>query len=306
MTASAPLVSIGLPVYNGGAFLAQTVDSILSQTFSDFELIISDNASTDGSREIGEAYARKDSRVQVVKSEVNCGASWNYKRVFELARGQYFRWNSADDLVAPDFLACCVEALDQNPGAILCYPKTTLIGSSGETLELYEDNLNLQDVSPVERYKEAVRRIGLTNVIYGLMRTDVLRRTRLMGAFPGADLVFVAELALFGKFYEIDRRLFFRRMHSGAHSNMEGMQGIQEFFDPRAKGKTFVPALKQHAEFLRSVAWGPLRFHEKLYLFVFILRNMISDRDYLIQEACYAVLHHRTPPRRAYRFRRSI
>src|SRR5688572_10868700 len=98
-----PRVSIGLPVYNGENYLAEAIDSILAQTFEDFELIISDNASTDRTQEICEAYAAKDGRIRYYRSEVNKGSAWNFNRVFELARGEYFKWAAHDDYIAPEY-----------------------------------------------------------------------------------------------------------------------------------------------------------------------------------------------------------
>ncbi|MDH4185506.1 MAG: glycosyltransferase [Nitrospira sp.] len=285
MSASVPLISVGLPVYNGEGFLAQTLDSILSQTLTDFELIISDNGSVDGSRAIAESYARRDGRVQVVQSDINRGAAWNYKRVLDLARGPYFRWAPADDLFAPESLACCVEVLDQHPEAILCYPKTTLIDAHGGTIRPYDDNLDLRQASPVDRYKAVIKQLGLTNVIYGLMRTDVLRQTRLIGNFPGADLIFVAELSLFGQFHEIDRPLFFRRMHEGASSSIRSEQGVQAFMDPQVRRKRRFARRWYHlVENMRSVLHGPIKTSERVRLLFFLLRAMIASRDELLNE----------------------
>jgi Glycosyl transferase family 2 len=285
MTERVPLVSIGLPVYNGEGFLSQTLDSILSQTFTDFELIISDNASVDGSNAIADSYARRDNRIRVVRNECNRGAAWNYKHVLDLARGRYFRWAPADDLFAPESLACCVQVLDQHPEAVLCYPKTMLIDAQGQALQPYEDNLDLRHASPVGRYKAAVKQIGLTNVIYGLMRTSVLRQTRLIRSFPGADVVFVTELALFGQFHEIDQRLFFRRMHPGASSSIQSLEGIQAFMDPKiVRKKTFARMWRYLFESMHALLHAPLTVRERVRLLLFLVREMIASRDQYLQE----------------------
>src|SRR2546428_8185883 len=122
-----PRVSIGLGVYNGQVFLNQTLDSILAQTFDDFELIISDNASTDGTEEICREYAARDGRIRYSRNATNIGSNGNFKRVFQLATGEYFRWSAADDLFAPTSLQECVNVLDDHPKVVLCYPRTILI-----------------------------------------------------------------------------------------------------------------------------------------------------------------------------------
>src|SRR2546426_6424374 len=120
-------VSIGLPVFNCDPLLRQAVDSLLTQTYSDFELVISDNASTDGTEAICREYAAKDHRVRYYRGERNRGAVWNWNRVFELSGGEYFKWAAHDDLCAPDYVERCVEVLDRDPSVVLCYAETVLI-----------------------------------------------------------------------------------------------------------------------------------------------------------------------------------
>src|SRR5262245_12741967 len=134
-----PRVTIGMPVYNGQAYLAHAIESVLGQSFSDLELIISDNGSTDETRAIAEEYAARDDRVRYLRSDTNRGAAWNYRRAFDVARGEYFRWAPADDWFAPDSVAVCVAALDANSDAVLCYPKTSLVDANGTLLRVYDD-----------------------------------------------------------------------------------------------------------------------------------------------------------------------
>src|SRR5262245_56581544 len=122
MKRAIPLVGIGLPVYNGERFLRQTLDSILAQTFKEFELIISDNSSTDKTEEICLEYSRRDARIRYIRQEINLGASRNYNLVFEMTAGKYFRWAAADDLFSADSLEICVATLEKYPEAVLCYP----------------------------------------------------------------------------------------------------------------------------------------------------------------------------------------
>src|SRR5207244_10480282 len=111
-TSKMPRVSIGVPVYNGERYIAETLDSLLAQTFEDFELIISDNASHDRTEGICRAYAAKDSRIRYVRNSTNLGAARNYRLAVELSSGEYFRWANCDDLFAPTSLSRCVEVLD--------------------------------------------------------------------------------------------------------------------------------------------------------------------------------------------------
>src|SRR6266568_1753449 len=116
MTLSArPRLSIGLPVYNGDAFLAESLEALLGQTFENFELIISDNASTDGTADICRSYAKQDSRINYIRQPRNIGCARNYNFLVEQARGELFKAAAHDDLYARDLLRLCVEALDENP-----------------------------------------------------------------------------------------------------------------------------------------------------------------------------------------------
>src|SRR5215471_14790269 len=126
-----PLVSVGLFVYNGERFLEETLLSILKQTFTDFELIVSDNASTDRTSEIAKAYAERDDRIRYYRSEKNMGAGWNVRRVYELATGKYFKQAAVDDLLAPDFLRQCIEVLESDPTYVLAHSKIKVIGEGG-------------------------------------------------------------------------------------------------------------------------------------------------------------------------------
>ena len=111
----APRLSIGLPVYNGENYLAESLDALLGQSFEDFELIISDNASTDGTAAISRRYERLDSRVRYVRQPRNVGLAPNHNIVVEQARGELFKWASHDDVYGRELLERCVVALDENP-----------------------------------------------------------------------------------------------------------------------------------------------------------------------------------------------
>ena len=279
MSFSGPKVSIGLPVYNGERFLAEAIESTLAQTFTDFELIISDNGSTDRTQDICSRYAAQDARVRYVRSETNRGVSWNYRRAFETARGQYFRWAPADDKFHPESLGHCVAVLDAHQEVVLCYPQTFLINEAGEVIGRYEDDLDFRSPEVTQRFYDALCRNRLVNAHYGLVRAQALRCTVIMGGFPGADVTLLAELSLYGKFWEIHRPLFYRRMHGASSTSLTTMESVQEFFDPKKKGKLFLylwTHLFQHAAAVRR---APLTLAKKATLFGVLLRWMIGSRN---------------------------
>ena len=263
---SRPRVSVGLPVYNGGRYLVESIGSLLDQTFQDFELIISDNGSTDETRTICEGFAAQDPRIRYIRHEINRGASWNFNIVFELARAPYFKWASHDDLHAPTFLERCVHTMDTSDGdVILCYPKTIEIDADGREVGGFEDQLDLRSDDPADRFKQLLRRYRLSNPIFGLLRTDMVRSTRLLSAYPSSDLVLFAELALRGKFVEIPERLFLRRIHPGrsVESN-KTMEEVAIWFDPNNAGRRIYPRTKLLIEHARAVALSPISLTKKL------------------------------------------
>src|ERR1043165_2318071 len=119
-----PRVSVGMPVYNGERFLRQAVESILGQTFRDFELIISDNGSTDATQQLCEEFAAADSRVRYIRHDKNRGAIFNWAHVVDAARAPYFKWASANDISAPRLLELCVQCLDTQPAVVVAYGPT--------------------------------------------------------------------------------------------------------------------------------------------------------------------------------------
>ena len=284
-----PTVSIGMPVYNGARFLPESLETILRQTYTDFELIISDNASTDNTEEICRRFASLDTRVHYHRMETNLGAAANYRQVFELARGHYFRWAPADDLFAPDSVECCVRTLDDHPEAVLCYPKTVLINENGGVIRPYDDDLHLPFPDAVERFRRAKKQIGLVNVLYGLIRASTLRQTSLMGHYSGADMVFVLELSLYGQFIEIPHPLFFRRIHPAAMSSKKSVEGDQEFFDPKTKGRLFMRSWRHHFEEGTAILRSPLKWKDKGRLMYVVGRSGIISRQELLKELIWVI-----------------
>ncbi len=287
----APKVTVAIPVYNGETYLAHTIESVLGQTYRDLELVISDNGSTDRTHAIASEYAARDARVRVVRSEQNRGAAWNYRRSFELARGEYFRWAPADDYFAPDSVAVCVAALDANPDAVLCYPKTDLVDAGGTVLRSYDDNLDLRSPDPAERFGRALVQIGLVNVIYGLMRTQALGKTRLMGTWVGADEVLVFELALQGKFLELAASRFYRRIHEKAFSQMKATGDKQAFFDPRSRGRFSLRLWQHYRQCLLGILHAPIAPAHKSRAIGVLARSAVAVRRDLWREAVSGTRH---------------
>jgi glycosyltransferase involved in cell wall biosynthesis len=272
-----PRVSIGLPVYNGERYIVEALDSIVSQTFADFELVISDNASTDGTARICEEYASRDGRIAFHRNETNRGAAWNYNRVFALSRGEYFKWASHDDRCAPTFLERCVAALDANPEVVIGYPRSTVIDAAGDTIEMEEDDLPLASRDVVRRFAGCLNPMKLChNVIFGLMRRSVLAGTQLIGTYLASDRCLVAELSLHGPFEEIPERLFYRRKHS---ANIGVALKDLQFYRPGMRKRFVMPEWRLFGKFMRLVRKSRLPAGEKVRLHAAVLRWAAGNRE---------------------------
>jgi glycosyltransferase involved in cell wall biosynthesis len=207
------LVTIGLPVYNGEQFLAAAIDSFLGQSYGHFELIISDNASTDRTQELCRQYAAVDSRIRYFRNELNIGPRRNFNGLVAHARGDYFKWAAHDDVYAPDFLKKCVQALDNDGSAALSYTRVLLIDAEGAPLANRRYPLDTSRTRPYQRFAETLWIDLGSPAIFGVIRLNVLLKTPLMGYTHAADQVLLGELALRGPFIEIPEELHLHREH---------------------------------------------------------------------------------------------
>jgi glycosyltransferase involved in cell wall biosynthesis len=297
-----PRLSLGMPVYNGEQFLKETLDSILNQTFEDFELIISDNASTDNTEEICREYAAKDRRIRYYRNQQNLGAAPNYNRVFQLSKGDYFKWTAHDDLLVSEYLERCVEVLDRMPSFVLCYPRVVFIDREGKEIRKSSSNLlQLSSPRPHERFKQyqelffhkscfrnkasrsednkiPTEQIELDSKIakqhpggdrwlpiFGVIRSSVLKTTPLIASYVNSDAILLGELALLGKFYEVPEYLFLYRDYpqaSGRRHN--GYYEYNVWFDPANRDKIVVPLWRWFVEYLISIQRVQLNCYEKI------------------------------------------
>jgi glycosyltransferase involved in cell wall biosynthesis len=222
-----------MPVYNGERFVDQALSSIRGQTFVDFRLVVSDNASTDATREIVREHARVDDRVLLLESRENRGAAWNYNNALGHCSSPFFKWAAADDELAPTCLERSMQALAEHPEAVLAYPHTRMIGEDGSVLGDMADGLAIASSSSLRRLWHVVRVMVWGNTIFSLVRTDALRMTRLHGNYASADYVLLAELSLLGQFVEIPEPLFLRRVHGGMSRQANLTAGeVAAWFDP--------------------------------------------------------------------------
>jgi len=280
-----PLVTIGLPVYNSEKYLEQSLKSLLAQTYSDFVLIISDNASTDGTPLICKRYADADGRVKYFRNDTNIGNPRNFNRVAALTTTRYLKWSTSDDFWEPTFLERSLDIMEHDPAVALCYPQAVLVDAEGRNPTPYDDVLHLMQENPADRFIALVENIKLAHQHLGLIRMSHLRRTHLLGVHAGSDINLLAELTLYGKFFELPHRLFFRRFHKDSGSWKRGnAEHDAKYYHAAGKGHGRLRLWRTHVGFLSAVHTSPLPLQSKAKLYRYLLRRMRWDRGALLRE----------------------
>lgn len=279
-----PRVSIGIPVRNGRPFLQEALNSLLAQTYPDFELIISDNASTDETEAICRTFAAKDARIRYYRNNENLGLGRNFNRVFELSTGEYFKWAAADDLCRPNYLARCLQVLDTDPTVVLAYSKTQFIDENGNFLKRKDPGWDLRSEATHERLRYVIYAGHWVNATSGLIRRNALLRTRLMPTYPGGDYRLLGELSLIGKFFEVPECLFLRRLHPGASSqNTTNLKWMAECY--RSAGRRLsLSCWSLSLDHFVTIMRSPLTAGQKTSLILSLLHRMSWERQRLSQE----------------------
>jgi glycosyltransferase involved in cell wall biosynthesis len=294
---STPLVSVGLFVYNGERYLREAVESVLNQTLTDFELIISDNASTDRTSEIAEVYAERDDRVRYYRSEKNIGPGRNMCRVYELATGTYFKWSAADDVLEPEFLRRCVEILKRDHDCVLAYTKTTEVDQNGTFIKNYVTPVKADSNDPVARFREMILTDHNCYQIFGMMRMSALHQLPPQGIYVNGDRVLLARMSLLGRFHEIPEPLFISRRHTGQSverlpvrlitprfrlTKRYGTLPCTEWWDPAKSRSITFPEFRQLLEYFLSIYRAPLDTRQKLRCYSSLLSWIEMRFNYLL------------------------
>jgi glycosyltransferase involved in cell wall biosynthesis len=245
-----PRLSIGLPVYNGANYLAESLDALLGQTFEDYELIISDNASTDDTADICHRFMQQDSRISYYRQPRNVGLAPNHNFCVEKARAPLFKWASNDDLYARDLLKCCVEALDVNPQVVLAHSWTAMIDGSGTVTKATEYPLATASPRAPERFRSMLFDDGGYDDC-GVMRTDVLRRVAKKDSYHHADRTIITEIGLHGPFYQVPEWMYFRRDHpERAERACPTVRSRCANMDPRRANRLRNPVVRLYGEYV--------------------------------------------------------
>ncbi|HNB66613.1 MAG: glycosyltransferase family 2 protein [Rhodocyclaceae bacterium] len=293
-----PRVSIGMPAFNSEANIGSTIECFLAQTFGDFELIVSDNASIDGTREVVERYRAVDKRVRYQRQPVNVGANPNYTHVARLARGEFFKWSSSSDWCAPTFLEACINLLVRHEDTVVVVPRARLFEHDPSSYRDYEHDIDVLDAKPSDRLVRLMETLFLNNVMNGLIRGAALRRTRLMEPFYGGDVVLMGHLALLGKFRLVDQRLFYRRMEVATSTAMQDRLALRRHHYPQLRADSLLQYSKLQLGWLRVVRSAPIGFSEKVRALTYVAKRCYWERhlfkddlrgvwDYLTREVSH-------------------
>jgi glycosyltransferase involved in cell wall biosynthesis len=272
-----------VPVRNGERYLRQALDSILTQSFSDLEVVISDNASTDSTAAICEEYATRDRRVRYERRPADIGPAENFNVVFRQSRGEYFKWAAADDICGPDFLRRAVEVLDTDVETVVCYARTAIIDDAGQVVRAEDYEVPLEAEAPAERLRALVRvdhRRHGAHELYGVMRSEALRRTDLHSPHVRSDSIALVQLCLQGKLVTLPDVLFFNRDHSGRSTSGKerpirpgsrlsrwiggGPKPPTDWFNPAKRGRIVFPEWDVVAQYTSAVHTADLPEADRL------------------------------------------
>jgi glycosyltransferase involved in cell wall biosynthesis len=276
-----PRLSIGLPVYNGANYLAESIDSLLGQSFEDYELIISDNASTDETADICQRYLQQDSRISYFRQQRNVGLAPNHDYCLEKARAPLFKWASNDDLYARDLLKHCVDALDAYPQVVLAHSWTAMIDGSGTVTKAVEYPLATASPRAPERFRSMLFDDGGDDD-GGVMRTDVLRRVAKKNSYHHADRTIITEVGLHGPFYQAPDWLYFRRDHpERAERACPTVRSRCANMDPRRANRLRNPVIRLYGEYIwayiAAIKNAPLSGADKRECYRYLMQ-WLTDR----------------------------
>jgi glycosyltransferase involved in cell wall biosynthesis len=286
---TAPRVSVGMPAYNSAKWIGAAIESILSQSFSDLELIVSDNASTDATVEICERFASADPRVRIVRQATNLGANRNYSYVLSAAKGTYFKWASSSDWCAPTFIEKCVAALERDSGAVLACPRTAVFDGAVERAQPRGPDLDLRSNDSGARLVELLSTPGLNNAFNGVIRREALARASELGVYTGADIILMCELVLMGKFLLCDEQLFFRRMEIETATTLKSSSEKERHLVPAARSPLKWQDWRFHWGLLRATRFAGFPGRNWRVAVIYVLRKMLWSRRRLAADVWQSI-----------------
>ena len=290
-----PLVSIGLPVFNGEDFLEKALDSILKQSYKNIEVIVCDNASTDRTRTIIDTYRKNDNRIKYHRHDTNLGAAANYNSTFELSKGKYFKWAAHDDVMHEDYIEQCVQAMESDSSTSVVQSLVGQIDENG-TVTTHEytgvDDIFSEDASICTQYHTLMQKRGGWVRIFGVIRSDILKNTPLIDKYIGSDLTLLGELGLNGKVKDLDTVLFWRREHNrtSTRGEFKARRKRLPWFDmTKTSNSLSFPEWKLTWEMFRSISRQNIPLKVRIYCCRVIVGRMWIKKRLLAEDIFYAM-----------------
>ena len=219
---NAPLVTIGMPIYNEERFVEQALESLRKQDYPNLRILISDNSSTDRTGEICQRAAEQDERIAYTRTEENIGAAVNFEHVQRQAGGDYFMWAAGHDVWSADLVSVSVATLEENASASIAFATSYWMDETGERQDRDTDYPDTRPQSVIGRFFTVFW--GNMHPVLGLIRVSHLRQSRGLQSFVGADLVLLSELILAGDFVHVPDAWWNRRDVRKKESHSERME----------------------------------------------------------------------------------
>ena len=283
-----PRVSVGLPVYNGERFLGEAARSVLAQTFSDWELLISDNGSTDATVEICRQLADEDPRVRYIRHDTNRGASWNFNHVVDESIGDLFVWLAHDDSWEPGFLQTCVDQFDADPTVVLAFSDVVFVDEDSQEIGSKDFPMRTMSESVSKRFRDVLMVWHDCLPVFGVIDADVLRRTAKIRPYAASDHLLLAELSLLGKFAIAPEPLFRSRRHASqsiqTYNIWTDHHAYTRWFESADGRTTTYPQWRQLGVLVAAVARAPIGLVDRVGCLLAIGRWSIRYRTLLYKD----------------------
>jgi glycosyltransferase involved in cell wall biosynthesis len=243
-------VSIGLPTFNRASLLGKAIDSVLAQTHRDVELIVSDNASTDGTEALCRERAARDPRMRYMRQPVNLGPTANFNAVLEAARGDHFMWLSDDDWLDANYVSACLAAMTSRPGVTLAGGRCHHYDSAGRLL-IVDVPTNLTQPNVTDRLLTYFAEVDYNSIFYGLMPTSLVRQQGMRNA-AAADWLVVAGMLANGHAVTVEET----RVHRTVGGTSKSIRNVIKVLRLPTY-QWFIPWLTIALEFWREIARLP-------------------------------------------------
>jgi hypothetical protein len=259
------LLSLALPVYNGEQYLALALDSVQAQSFANWQLLVCDNASTDGTAAIVAQYAKTDPRIRYVRHDHNIGLAPNHNYGFQHTNGEFFAWVHADNAYHPDYFGACIQQLTRDPTASCVHSRTISIDEAGVHGKTWNEGLRGDSPDVATRFHDFTKYDHMCFALFGVARRSLLRQTKLHAPFESGDHLEIVELALRGRVVQLERPLFYHREHAGRiFRQMPSARARYIMIDPAWSGRVPFPVINLGYQYVAAVQRAPLSPIDKL------------------------------------------